>query len=124
MISTSAVVLGTPKADTATAPTKTWSIRAARRERSAALTTATNDRGFAGIVEAPCRVDQVRAHVERRRRGEALKSLCRLHKRPLAVFLPRAAARTLHDGQEHPWLFRNYQREAEGAALTSGCWGG
>src|SRR6266487_3589648 len=89
MMSTSAVVLGTPKAETATAPTKTWSIRAARRERSAVLTTATNERRFAGIVEAPCRVDQVRRDVESRRRGKAPKPLRRLQMGPFAVRLPR-----------------------------------
>src|SRR6266540_2344581 len=111
--STAMVVLGTPKAATARAPTKTCSTPAARRARAAALTTATNERRLAGIPQAPDRLDHVGGHVEADLGGEPPKAPCRADEGAHAVLVPPRSNRVVHGSMEGLPLFRDSPRGSE-----------
>src|SRR3989441_4855113 len=83
---------------------------AARRDRSAALTTATNERRFSGISEAPDRINHVRRHVERATRGNVPESDRRSDQGPFAVLLPWALDRLTHGPKEDLSVFRYSRR--------------
>src|SRR3989454_7057561 len=90
---------------------------AARRDRSAALTTATNERRFSGISEAPDRINHVRRHVERATRGYVPESDRRSDQGPFAVLLPWALDQLTHGPTEDLSVFRYSRRVDEPQGL-------